>query len=465
MNPRPFIKISRIPAPAEAVFAWHARPGAIERLSPPWDPLEIVSRTGGIEAGAEVRMKIKAGPIPVPWHARHVAFEKNKYFQDIQVKGPFAAWTHTHAFQDIDGRTSLLEDRIDFTLPFHPVSAFFGESFVLQKLARIFTYRHDTVIHDIQDHQDRGASGPLRILVSGASGLIGQALIPYLTTGGHHVLRLVRRRPTAGKNEIFWDPKTGILDLAAAGAIDAVIHLSGENIGEGPWTLEKKQRIIDSRVHSTRLIAETIARLKTPPKVFLCASAIGYYGNRGDCLLSESADSGSDFISHVCRVWESAGAAAPAAGIRTAFLRIGVVLSPRGGALKKLLLPFQLGLGGKIGDGNQFMGWIGMDDAISAIYHVLRDPGISGPVNLTAPRPVTNAEFTKILARVLTRPAFFKVPKAAIAAVFGEMGRETILASTRVEPGVLLKTRYRFRHPNLESALRHLLGKNMTAKD
>lgn len=459
MKLRQFKKQSRISAPVAEVFNWHARPGAIERLSPPWDPLDIISRTGGIETGAEVRMKLKAGPIPINWHARHVAFQPNEVFQDIQVSGPFAAWIHTHGFKKIDEATSCLEDRIDYALPFHPLSTALMGNFVHQKLERIFTYRHDTLMADLADHLSRNQSGPLRILISGASGLIGQTLTAFLSTGGHEVLRLVRRMPDATQNEIFWNPKAGILDLDAAGPIDAVIHLSGENIGEGRWNTEKKQRIISSRIDSTRLIAETIAGMETPPSVFLCASAIGYYGHRGNAIVDESDGPGTDFISDVCRKWEAAAIAATAAGIRTAFLRIGIVLSPRGGALEKLLPPFQMGIGGKIGDGNQFMSWIGIDDAIAAIYHVLHEGAISGPVNLVAPNPVTNTEFTRILAKVLSRPAYFKVPAIAIESVFGEMGRETILSSTHVRPSVLSETGYRFRHPRLESALHHLLGR------
>ena len=456
-----FKKQSLISAPVTEVFNWHARPGAIERLSPPWDPLDIISRTGGIETGAEVRMNLKAGPLTVRWHARHVDYQENKLFQDIQVSGPFAKWTHTHYFQKIDESACILEDRIDYALPFHPISTALMGKFVRQKLERIFTYRHDTMIADIADHLPRKKSGPLRILISGASGLIGQTLIPFLTTGGHHVLQLVRRRPSPTRNEIFWNPEAGILDLATAGPIDAVIHLSGENIGEGRWSAEKKRRIIDSRVDSTRLIAETIAKMKTPPRVFLCASAIGYYGHRGNDQVDESDGPGSDFISDVCRKWEAAATASIAAGIRTAFLRIGIVLSPRGGALGKLLPPFQLGIGGKIGSGNQTMSWISIDDAIGAVYHVLYDSAISGPVNLVAPYPVTNAEFTHCLSKVLSRPAYFKVPAFAIETVFGEMGRETILSSTRVKAGVLQEAGYQFRHPYLESALRHLLGRNL----
>lgn len=459
MKNKIFKKRSEINAPAEEVFKWHARPGAIERLSPPWDPLQIISRTGGIGTGAEVKMKLKAGPIPIKWHARHVDYRKNILFKDIQIKGPFSQWHHTHRFEPVDPQKCILEDTIEYALPLHPAGTAVMAPFVEKNLARIFTYRHNTTIADITAHQFRKNQGPLTILISGASGLLGSALIPFLTTGGHRVRQLVRREPDKTKGEIRWDPLNSLLDIDEKDHIDAVIHLSGENIGKGRWTPEKKKRIIDSRVNSTRLIARTISKMKHPPKVFLCASAIGFYGNRDDTMLKEPHPAGTDFISKVCRMWEESTEAAVNAGIRTVKLRIGIVLSPAGGALGKLLLPFQMGIGGKIGTGRQYMSWISVDDTIGAIHHALFEKNISGPVNLVSPNPATNLEFTQKLAHVLSRPAVFTVPEIAIKTFFGEMGRETILSSTRVQPGVLSETGYLFRHPDLEVALRHLLGK------
>lgn len=458
MKPFLFQKQSRISAPVETVFQWHARPGALERLTPPWDPLTVISRTGGIEAGAEAWIRMKAGPVPVLWHARHTDYEENRMLRDIQVKGPFSHWVHTHRFTPDGPDACILDDHIEYALPFHPFSAAM-KPFVEKKLNAAFAYRHHTTIADIAAHRRANLEKPLNILISGASGLLGSVLIPFLTTGGHKVMQLVRRQPIKTKGEIYWNPAEGELNLYAAGKIDAVIHLSGENIGEGWWTPEKKRRIIDSRTQTTRLIAETIAKLEAPPKVFLCASAIGYYGDRGDALMDESAGPGRDFISDVCHQWEASTDAAVQAGIRTVQLRIGIVLSPQGGALGKLLPPFRMGIGGKIGTGRQYMSWISIDDAVAAIFHAMHDDHVNGPVNLVAPNPATNLEFTRTLAAVLSRPAVFTVPKLAINAVFGEMGRETILSSTRVSPGVLSATGYPFRHPDLDTALRHLLGK------
>lgn len=455
-----FKKQSYINAPIEDVFKWHARPGAIERLSPPWDPLEVIQRSDGIHKGAEVTLRMKAGPIFFKWHARHIDYIENRMFKDIQVKGPFSKWIHTHRFKPNGNNQCLLEDTIEYALPFHPISTAIMDTFVQNKLNRIFSYRHHTTIADIADHQSKKQHGPLTILISGASGLIGSALIPFLTTGGHTVLQLVRRVPDKEKGEIFWDPSTGQLALDDVEPIDAVIHLSGENIGEGKWTKEKKKRIIDSRIKSTRLIAETISKMKTPPKAFLCASAIGFYGHQENKIVDESDFAGNDFISDVCSTWEKSANAAVQAGIRTVYLRIGIVMTPQGGALGKLLLPFQLGIGGKISSGRHYMSWVSIDDTVGIIHHALYDSRLEGPLNIVSPNPVTNLAFTKTLSKVLKRPALFTVPKKAMEIAFGrEMARETILSSTRVNPSVLENIGYRFRHPNLEQALRHLLGK------
>jgi len=454
-----FQKRSIIPAPVDEVFAWHERPGALERLSPPWDAPRVIRHTGGIRPGTEVTLRMKAGPVPYRWQARHETYEQNRFFSDVQVRGPFAVWRHAHRFSAEPGSATAYEDIIEYALPFPGNLSATANRMIDRKLERIFHYRHATLAADLADHL--GTHGPksMTILVSGGSGLIGASLIPYLTTGGHRVVRLVRRQPRPGNDEIFWDPATGRLDGKPLRDIDAVIHLSGENIGEGRWTAEKKRKIVESRTKTTALLAKTLAALPHPPRVFACASAIGYYGNRGDAVMTEADDPGDDFISDVCRQWEDAAAPARNNGIRTVFLRIGIVLTPAGAALKKLLLPFQMGLGGKIGNGNQYMSWISMDDAISAIRFCLVTPGLEGPVNIVSPQPVPNHEFAATLGKVLSCPARFAVPAAAIKLAFGQMGRETVLSGTRVIPARLTADGYRFRHPDLETALRHLLGK------
>ncbi len=303
----------------------------------------------------------------------------------------------------------------------------------------------------------------MKILISGSTGLVGAALTPFLTAGGHQVTRLTRSEPAAGETAIRWDPMGGALDVDKLEGFDAVVHLAGENIAAGRWNEERKQRIRDSRVKGTRLLAESLARLKTRPKVLVCASAIGYYGERGDQIVNEDSAAGSGFLPEVCREWEAACEPARQAGIRVVNLRIGVVLSRHGGALAKMLTPFKLGVGGRVGGGRQYFSWIALDDLVGVIHHVLVNEGLRGPVNAVAPRPVTNRELTKTLGRVLWRPTLLPMPAFAVRLLFGEMGNDLLLGSTRVEPARLLASGYAFRFGELEAALRHVLGKTPAA--
>ena len=299
----------------------------------------------------------------------------------------------------------------------------------------------------------------MKILVTGSSGLIGSALVPLLTSQGQSVTRLVRSKPTPGEAGIYWDPSTKTIDTLSLEGFDAVVHLAGENIAAGRWTAKQKARIRDSRVKGTRLLAESLARLARRPAVLLCASAIGYYGDRGEEVLQESSPSGSGFLAEVCREWEAAAEPAARSGIRVVNLRMGVVLSLKGGALATMLLPFRLGVGGRIGDGKQYMSWIAIDDVVGAFSFALRSAALSGPVNVVAPNPVTNAEFTKTLGRVLGRPTVFPMPAFAARLAFGEMADALLLASARLDPAKFLATGFKFRFTELEPALRHILGK------
>jgi len=456
-----FSKKIKINAPINEVFKWHEQPGAIERLTPPWEPMEVIRKTGGIRVNDEVLMRLKIGPARLNWLAQHTDYKKDNYFKDTQIKGPFSKWIHSHLFHR-DGKTGcILEDNIEYRLPVHRLSSIFLDAFVKKKLSRMFTYRHAITLSDIETHHGSPFRQPLNILISGASGLLGRSITPFFTTGGHRVIRLVRHIPDPTTSDIYWNPETDKIGISDNEKIDVIIHLAGENIGEGRWTKKKKKRIIESRTKGTSLISDTIRKMKNPPKVFLCASAIGYYGNRGDTILSESDCTGNDFISNVCHYWEDSADTEIQKKTRVVFLRIGIVLTPQGGALKKLLPSFQIGMGGKISSGKQYMSWISIDDAIGAIFHALCDQRLEGPVNVVSPNPVTNEEFTATLGNVLSRPTLFNFPKHLINFVFGEMGRETILSSTRVKPDLLQETGYKFKHSNLESALNHVLGKNI----
>jgi uncharacterized protein len=293
-----------------------------------------------------------------------------------------------------------------------------------------------------------------RLLMTGASGLIGTALVPSLEANGYEITRLVRGAPSANK-QISWDPSKPI-DPDLVSGFEVVVHLSGESL-IGRWTDAKKKRIVESRVTSTCNLSAALAKAAQRPRVLISGSAIGFYGNDGDGILSEESSSGTGFLPEVCRDWEHATQAASAAGIRVAHVRTGIVLSREGGALLKMLLPFRLGVGGRIGSGRQWMSWIGMGDMIGAVMHILGEESLQGPVNMVAPNPVTNTEFTKTLASVLSRPAIFPVPEFAVRLAFGEMGEEILLGSQRVEPVKLVASRYVFQRPDLRRALEQIL--------
>ncbi len=303
----------------------------------------------------------------------------------------------------------------------------------------------------------------MRVFVTGSTGLVGSALVPRLKVAGHSVTRLVRGIPAAGEDAVRWDPAAGSLDQAALEGADAVVHLAGENIAAGRWNEDKKSRIRDSRVRGTRLLAETLAKCGRPPSVLVAASAIGYYGDRGDEKLTEDSPAGHGFLAEVCRDWERATEPAAAKGIRVVNLRFGVILSAGGGALARMLMPFRMGVGGRVGSGRQWMSWIALEDALGAVLHVLSHESLRGPVNAVSPDPVTNLHFTKALGRVLARPTILPMPAFAARLALGQMADELLLASARVEPARLLASGFAFTHPDLESALRHLLAKPRAA--
>lgn len=292
--------------------------------------------------------------------------------------------------------------------------------------------------------------------MSGAHGLVGKALSASLIRDGHEVVRLVRER-VVGQPEIEWHPNQGRIDAEHLEGFDAVVHLAGESIASGRWTEDKKRKIRESRVRGTTLLSEALAGLQHPPKTFVCASAIGFYGDRADELLNESSAPGTGFLSEVCIEWEKATEAAAAAGIRTVKTRFGVILAADGGALEKMLTPFKLGVGGRVGDGKQWMSWIAIEDVVGGLRYVIDNESIKGPINFVAPTPVTNAEFTEVMGEVLSRPTVFPMPAFVARLAFGEMADALLLSSTRVEPRVLVDRGYGFRHATLKAALMHIL--------
>ena len=296
----------------------------------------------------------------------------------------------------------------------------------------------------------------MNILISGASGLVGSALVPALEAVGHTVGRLVRQRPLADSPDIYWDPLGSFDPVGGIEGFDAIVNLAGESVA-ARWTKLRKSRILNSRVQGTLTLASAAARSKRPPKVLVSASAVGYYGDRGDELLTEESASGSGFLAEVSRQWENSTGPATRAGIRSVMLRIGFILSPRGGGLARMLPPFRMGVGGRVGSGRQWMSWISIDDVVGVFQHALATDALWGAVNAVAPHPVTNAEFTRTLGRVLGRPTIFPVPAFAARLAFGEMAKDLLLSSQRAQPLKLQNSGFQFRHPELEGALRELL--------
>ncbi len=299
----------------------------------------------------------------------------------------------------------------------------------------------------------------MKILVSGARGLVGNALRSELAKQGSEIVSLVRRTPAPGGHEIEWHPNKGLIDAEKLEGFDVVIHLAGESIASSRWTDEKKKQIRESRVKGTTILSEAISKLSNPPATFVSASAIGFYGSRGEETLSEESGPGNDFLADVCMEWEESTVAARTKGIRTVLARLGIILDKEGGALEKMLTPFKMGIGGKVGDGKQWMSWIALEDVVRGLLFVIRDPSLSGPVNFVAPNPVRNVEFTKTLGSVLSRPTIFPVPAFAARLAFGEMADGLLLSSARVEPKKLLASGFKFGYPTLKPALEEILKK------
>ncbi|BBX92574.1 TIGR01777 family protein [Mycolicibacterium boenickei] len=447
---------SIIAAPQEEVFTWHSRPGAFARLSPPWQAMRLVSEAASLRDGrAELAL-----PGGLRWVAQHQADDYDppwRFVDQIARGGPASLpaalalhWKHIHEFEEIDATLTRMTDRVETPVP--------GRF-----LRPMFAYRHRQLADDLAAHQQARASlpAPLTIAITGASGLVGSALTAFLSTGGHRVIRLVRRAATK-TDERQWNPSDPDPDLFAG--VDAVVHLAGESIA-GRFTAGHRRAIRDSRIEPTRRLAELIADTETGPRVVVSASAVGFYGyDRGDEVLTETAERGSGFLADVVAEWENALAPAQRSGARVVRIRTGIVQSPRGGTLRLLRPLFAAGLGGRIGDGQQWLPWIGIDDLVDVYHRALWDKQLSGPVNAVAPEPVRNAEYSDTLGRVLRRPTVVPVPALGPRLLLGDQGaRELACASQRAVPAVLNAAGHRFRHPRLDQALSHVLGRAATA--
>ncbi len=444
--------------PPDKVFAWHERPGAFERLTPPWMSVRVRSRTGGLEVGGRLQLGVRRGPVELGWELEHTAYEAGRLFVDEQRKGPFDSWRHEHRFEPLAGGGTALVDVVHWEPPVGALSRGFAQGYVHGELRRLFAFRARRLKADLALLERYGAGEGRVVAITGSTGLIGTALSNLLEVAGYRVLRVSRSRER-GEGWVHWDPAAGTLDSGALEGVHAVVHLAGESIAGLRWTSAKKDAILRSREEGTLLLCRTLAELAKPPEVLVSASAVGYYGHRGDEALTEDSESGRGFLAEVCRRWEAATHAARALGIRTILFRGGLVLSPKGGPLDTLLIPFGLGLGGRIGSGRQYMSWIDLDDHTAMILHSMSHPEVRGAMNSTSPNPLTNAAFTDVLGRVLRRPTLLPVPAFALTAALGEMGTELLLSGQRVLPEKARRTGFEFQFPDLEDSLRHQLGR------
>lgn len=450
---------SRLAHSAAYAFDWHERPGAFVRLVPPWQRIRVLKQQGGIRDGGRVVFQLRKAGFWLTWEALHSSYDPPRQFVDEQVRGPFARWRHLHRFHPDraePGRCELIE-QVDYELPGGRVGqSLFGKS-VRRDLERVFVWRHQRTARDLARHALYEGRPAQRIAIGGATGLVGKQLSAFLSGGGHTVVPLVRGSDAAPARGIAWNPDQGHIDAAALEGLDAVVHLGGVSIAKR-FTAAHKAAVMKSRVESTTLLAKTLGNLRNPPRTLVVASAIGIYGNRGEELLDELSVPGTGFLPEVCIAWEKSADAARAAGIRVVHLRIGIVLTPLGGALASMLPPFRAGIGGRVSDGKQVMSWIALDDVIGAIHHALMNEAINGPVNLTGPQPVTNAEFTAALGRALRRPTLLPAPAFGIKLLLGEMGEALLLGGGRAMPGALLDSGFRFLCPTVDDALRWEMG-------
>lgn len=443
---------SVVDAPIYDVFDWHARPGAFTRLTPPWSPMRLVTEAQSLEDGrAELAL-----PGGLRWVAQHQAdaYDPPRRFVDAIGSDGLASlpaklavrWRHTHDFEEVSGDRTRVIDRVDTPVP--------GAA-----LRSMFRYRHQQLADDLAAHRVAAEHGlgPITVAITGASGLVGAQLAAFLSTGGHRVIRLVRHG-TDDPDERQWDPDHPAADLLDG--VDAVVHLAGESIA-GRFTDSHRAAIRDSRIEPTRRLAELVANTSNGPKVLVNASAIGFYGyDRGEETLSENSPRGDGFLADVVSDWEDATAAAQQNGARVVLVRTGIVQSPAGGTLRLLRPLFAAGLGGRLGSGRQWFSWIGIDDLVDIYHRALWDTELSGPVNAVAPEPVRNTDYTRVLAHVLHRPAVLPVPPLGPKVLLGDQGaRELALANQRVVPARLQQAAHRFRQPDLEQALRHVLGR------
>jgi hypothetical protein len=449
---------STVPVSSKKLYEWHENKGAFSRLQPPWEKIEILQFPERLENEAVAKFKIHNGPISLIWEALHFEVKRYESFSDRQIKGPFKEWEHLHAFEKIDVEEARLSDQIQYKLP----GGFLGEAvagrFVENKIRQMFAFRHRIMCDDFNRYGKTDKKINKTVLITGRSGLIGKSLSVLLTTLGYEV-RGLSRNPKES-NDYFWNPASGEMDINALVGVDAVVHLAGENIAGGLWTARRKESILKSRVDGTRLLVEKMSEVENPPSVFICASGINFYGS-GHADKDESSPKGNGFLSDVCEAWEAEANKIEQLNVRLTIIRTGIVLSPQGGALSKMLLPFKLGLGGRVGSGKQRMAWIGLEDLLDVYVHAINNVTFSGVVNAVVPEAIEQRTFAKTLGKVLKRPTIAPLPASAVKSILGKMGEETLLIDLPVHSAKLKELKFHFRHPVLEDYLRFTLGENI----
>jgi uncharacterized protein (TIGR01777 family) len=420
--------------------------------------VRVVEAKGTIAPGDGKRLRLGLGPFGVHWTIVHRPGLEGEGFVDEQQSGPFRSWRHEHRFMPDGGRGTLIEDRLTYQLPFGHVGHFIPGRSMRNQLDEVFAFRHRRTELDLVRHAEARFDRPQRIAVTGSTGLVGSQLVPFLRAGGHEVVRLVRRSPAAA-DEIFWNPAAGQIDAGALEGLDAVVHLAGASIAGGRWTARRKAAIRASRVAGTTLLSETLAGLHRPPRVLVSTSAVGYYGDGGTAVLTEESPPGDGFLAEVCRAWEAATTPAEAAGIRVVRPRLGIVLSGNDGMLARLVPMFRLGLGSRLGSGEQLMSWIALDDLLGVILQAIADDRLAGPINAVAPNPVTNRAFSTALGRVVGRPVLFSLPDRILRVIAGDLADDLLLVSQPARPVRLEEVGFNFAFPTLEATLRHELGR------
>ena len=449
-------------ASKQELWNWYNSPGAFRRIMPEWDGIKPV-QVGSLKNGEETIFKVSIGPIKRKWVARHHSVVENETFSDRMIKGPFGKWNHQHSFVG-SGNDTEVQDTIDWKLPLHILTGWTAAITVIPRMNQMFRYRSEKVANDLKQIQKTRDLPRQRVLVSGSTGMIGLQLCAFLEAAGHDVHRLLRvdsKLPADINSEkvIRWNDKTGKIINGDMNGFDSVIHLAGAGIGDKRWSQKRKDIIRDSRVIPTANLSKVLAGLDQPPKAFLSGSAIGYYGDRGTTSVDESSSKGDGFLSETCSQWEQSSSVAEEAGIRVSHLRSGIVISPLGGALAKLLLPTKMGGGGPVGGGRQIQSWISLDDEIYAIHHLMMQDTSQGAYNLTSPNSVSQKMFAKKLGHVLRRPAFMPLPKFALQLMFGEMGKVLITEGQDVKPTRLQESGFVFTYSDLENCLRNCLGR------